>query len=491
MSKRLVTILWGIAGLLAALTLLVKSSQSGGNDEPVNIAQGSVLLKDLPLKEVATIKIEDAENTATLKKEATQWSLSERSDYKVDFAKLTRLLRSLTEVSVAQSKKAGPAFNARFGMDPEAENQEDHGYQLSFLDSKGGEIQTLSIGKETSNEGPGAAGKYIRLGNEPEAIYAVNESFFDLTADPTAWMSNEFISINGIKSIALEPAEEDTINGWTVSRSNAGSDFTVQNLKDGRQPQADKLTPMKNVLSSPRFEDVLTAAQAQEQRNESKARQLTITTFDGLSYLLDYAPPKAVEQEGEDGTPVTTGYIMKVTVTADLPAEREKKDGESEEDAKKADAAFVAKQKELKERLAKEQAFGDFYYRVADYTLSAPNIGRDAIAKPVVKTEAISPTMAQPQLGPLAPQPPIGQAPPEPEAPRRSAVSPPIAVPPTPARPAEPKAEPAAVEAKEEPVPEVKPANNSDALSILSEDDIKRIVEETKAAETTTEKQEE
>jgi hypothetical protein len=40
-------------------------------------------------------------------------------------------------------------------------------------------------------------------------------------------------------------------------------------------------------------------------------------------------------------------------------------------------------------------------------------------------------------------------------------------------------------------VPEVKPANNSDALSILSEDDIKRIVEETKAAETTTEKQEE
>ena len=145
MSKRLVTILWFIAGLLAALTLIVKSGQSRPNDEPANIAQGDTLLADLPLNEVGSITIEDFEQTTTIKKEENQWSVMERTGYKASFPKLTRLLRSLTEVSVTQSKKAGPAFNERFGMDPEAESKENHGYQITFFNEAGKKIKALSI----------------------------------------------------------------------------------------------------------------------------------------------------------------------------------------------------------------------------------------------------------------------------------------------------------------------------------------------------------
>lgn len=479
MSKRLVTILWAIAGLLAALTLIVKSSQGRDTDAPTERAQGDVLLKELPLKQVTAIKVEDAEKSVTIRKDESegkvQWSVAERAGYEADFAKLTRLIRSVTEVTVAQSKKAGPAFNERFGMDGEADNQENHGYSLSFLGADGKEIQTLAIGKSTAGEGASSAGKYVRLGDEPDAVYAVNESFFELSADPTDWLSSDFIAINGIKSITLEPAAEDTINGWSVSREDAGADFTIDDLAASREPQSDKLSPLKNVLSAPRFDDVLTTEEAQAKRDESKARKLTIQTFEGFTYLIDYAPSKPEETDSEIGTPATTGFIVKIEVDAKFPEKREKTEGESEEEAKKAEADFVERQKALTKKLANQKAFSNRYYQVADYTLSALNIGLDALAKPVVKTEPIAPSApAGQQLGPLAPPAPVQESSTTARPPRASAVSPPVAVPPVPQK--------AETEATEETAEDTEPSNG-DALNVLSEEDIKRIVEETKAAE--------
>ncbi|MGJ8725238.1 MAG: DUF4340 domain-containing protein [Roseibacillus sp.] len=470
MSKRLVTILWCIAGLLAALTLIVKSGQKKGNDAPTALSQGDVLLEDLPLKSIASIKIEDAENTVTLKKEETQWSVADRAGYEADFARLTRLLRSLTEVSIAQSRKAGPAFNERFGMNPDAESQDNHGTQVTFLNAEGEEVQSLSIGKTTSGEGSQASGKYIRLGSEPEAVYAVNDSLFDLSADPSEWLNGTFFAVNGIKSIALDPKKDTSVQGWTMNRLNAGSDFTIENLAAGRKPLADKLTPLKNILSSPRFEDVLSEEEAKEQRNESEARTLILKTFDGFTYTLDYAPTKPADAESESAA---SAYILKVAVTANLPAEREMKEGETEEEAKKADADFAAIQEALKDKLAKEQAFEGRSYRVADYVLSSINVGLDTLTE--AKEEAVAAPIPQPSFGPLAPQPPLSPQERGTQAKPTTAVSPPIAIPPT--------AAPAT-----DPTPEEKPAaedgsNNADALNVLSDEDIQRIVEQAREAE--------
>lgn len=412
MSKRLVTILWSIVGLLAALTLVVKSNNSKNSDAPTALSQGETLLKDLSLTEVSTIKLESADHSVTLQKDEKQWSVAERSDYQADFAKLTRLLRSLTEAAVAQNKKAGPAFNERFGMDPDAKNQENHGYQLSFLNAEGKELSSLSIGKATAGEGSatGSAGKYIRLGKEPEAIYAVNESFFDLTAKPADWLAGTFFSVTNIKDITLQPAKEDTIKGWSVSRKNAGSDFTIQNLAANLEPRPDQLNPLKNVLSGPSFEDVLTEEEAKERRDEGQARQITINTFDGFQYLLDYAPTKpknaAETEEVEGGAPTAEDFILKVTVSANLPTERQKKEGETEEEAKKADADFASVQSQLKDKLAREQAFGERYYTIASYTLSALNVGAATLSKtpePAASTPppALPTAPPTPQFGPF------------------------------------------------------------------------------------------
>ncbi len=474
MSKRLVTILWGIVGLLAAFTLIVKSSQNDNNSAPTEREQGEVIFKNLPLAKIASMKIEGASETVTITKEEDQWSLQERNGYEIDFPKLTRFLRSLTEAAIAQSRKAGPAFDNRFGMDSKSDIQEEHGYKLTFQDAQGENIQTLTIGKSIAAQGARVTGKYLRLGNEKDAVYAVNENFPDLTTKVTDWLSKEFIAIDGIQSIQLETPKGDIINGWSVARNTEDSEFAILELTANREPQSDKLSALKNILSAPQFEDVLTEEEAKEKRDEEKVRKITISTFDGLVYNLEYAPLKSKSSELEEGVSISSGFVMKVDVSANLPSERTAAEDETEEEAKAAEAEFLAKQEEVKKKLAREQPYSSYYYLVADYTLSALNIGKDALAKPVAKSDLVAPTIATPRPSPLAPAAPV-------------VTTPPVVIPPAPAAQQVVEAEeapPATHNAEDsENSDQSEEPNNSDALNVLSEEDIERIMKDTLESE--------
>ncbi|MBK1835463.1 DUF4340 domain-containing protein [Roseibacillus ishigakijimensis] len=402
MSKRFVIILWSLVAVLALLTFIVKATSGKGSESPTQLEAGAVLLQKLPLADVTTIAIEGAHETLTLRKDENQWSVAERDGYEADFAKLARLLRSLTEAKVTQSRAAGTAFNARFGMDGEAANQEDHGYQISFRSGDGKDLETIFVGKSAAGENA-SGGRYVRLASEPEAVYAINDTLSDLTVDATQWLASDFIQVEGIKSIAFTPGEDDTMEAWSVSRPDADSDFQIADLSPTREVQEDQLSRLKNALSAPQFEDVVSAEKATQIREPNKQRQLVINTFDGFQYTLDYSPLKAANADSEASTPQAGDFVVKLKVSAELPSEREKAEEESEEEAKAADEAFATRRQELEEKLAREQAFTKHHYTLADYTLSALNVGLGSLAKPVVKSEAIAPTVTPAQPGPLAP----------------------------------------------------------------------------------------
>lgn len=423
MSKRLVIILWSVVAVLAALTLAVNSGRNRAAESPTKLTTGSKLLGKLPVKEIASVRFEDAENTATLTRGETQWSVAERGDYKVDFAKFSNVLRVITEATVAQSLPAGPAFNESFGMDPEAQSQENHGYQITFLNAAGKEIESLTIGKATSGDslqqgrrGQAALGHYVRLGSEPGAVYAVNDPFYGISGDPADWIDQSFIAIEGIQSVDLATPNEEAVQGWTLTRESLTADFTSSNLPAGRTLDPAMINPIKNVLSSPTLNDVLTEEEAKERRDESQARQLVIKTFDGFRYTIDYAPEKSEEEEESSGG---QNLIAKVTVAGEITATREKKEGESEEEAKKAEAAFAARKKILEEKLAREQGFGDRHYALSSYPFTPVNVGLEELTKEAQEPEPAPASSTIPQSL---------QRPAEP----RSAVTPPIAVPPLP-----------------------------------------------------------
>lgn len=466
MSKRLVIILWSLAGVLAAMTIIVKSSQNDSG-QSTELATGDLLLDDLKLEQVTRIKIEDGEHTSTVTKAEEGWTLEER-DFPANFDKLFQNLKTLKEVTVTQNMKAGPAYDERFGMDATAKGEEEHGIYLTFLDAKGNELEQVKVGKATEAENTGfggrAQGKYVRLGSEPSAVYVVNDSFFNLSADPKDWLKPGFISVQGAKKIDLALPNEEGEEGWTLTRESVTDDFTMENVPQGLEALPESLTSMKSVLSSASFQDVLSEEEAKEKRDESKARQLVVETFDGFRYVIDFAPEKVTVPENlEEGTitPATSeSYILTFKVSADLPDEREKGQEEDEAQAKAADEAFEAEQERLKTKLAEEQSLAGRWFSVAKWTLDSVNKPLSDLTKPVAKTEAKAPTEAP-------------KAEPTPAAQPREVVTPPIAIPPLEA-PAED-----AGEEGEEPAE----TNNSNLFESLGEEDIKRIAEEAARAD--------
>ena len=413
MSKRLVIILWSIVGVLAALVLLVKANRNRELNNPTKLSLGDELLAELPIKDVDSVQIEDAANSTTLTRGDNQWSVAERDGFKADFSKLSGLFQQLTQTSVVQNLPAGPAFNARFGMDDEAGSQENHGFKITFFNEAGEEIESLAIGKSTSNEAieqnpqsRAPTGRYVRLSSEPGSVYSVTAPFYGLSGEPEGWIDASFIQVKDIQSVTFSAPNEDYLQDWSLTRGDVGSDFSLKNPLVGRELDPSKIAPIKNVLSNPVLSDVLTEEEAKE-RQEEKLRELVINTFDGFRYVISYASAKEDEANPVNGKQI----VAKVTTSAQLVETRAKKEGESEEEAKKAEEDFAAKLETLKEKLAREQAFNERYYLLADYLISPVNIGAEELTKAV----------ADPA--------------PEPEAPfiepagLQSVVSPPVAVP--------------------------------------------------------------
>jgi hypothetical protein len=463
MSKRFVIILWSLVAALAVITLIVKSQRTSAQESVTALDSGEVILEELPLKELAKFRIEDAEATTTITKGDNQWEVAERADYPVDFSRFSDLLRTLTQMTVAQNMQAGPAFNERFGMDPDSKSQENHGFEITFFNEENEPIESLLIGKPTDSESASfnpnsniASGRYLRLTSDPNAVYTVNSALSNLTGEPSSWLEPTFIQVRNIQSIAFQPSEKTGMTGWTMSRDDANGEFTMKNLPADKNLDSNKISPLKNALTSPQFEDVLTSEEAAAQRDESQARKAVVTSFDGLTYTLDYAPKKAADTESEDsGT--GESFLVSVEIAGELKDTREPAEDETEEEAKAADARFAEKLAASKERLANEKTFEGRSFLVPDYVFSQIDKSQEEFFQKEEVPNGNSParpSLPRRQFGPgdtpLPANPPVDTS-------RREAVTDPIAVP-----------APSQDTAPGEP----------DSFNELSEEDVKRITEE-------------
>lgn len=372
MSKRFVIILWSIAGVLAALTIVVKSNRSSDQATPTQLATGDLLLKDFPLEKIASLKLTDAEDSVTIRKGESQWLVTERDDYPVDFNLFSDLIRALTQVTVAQSMRASEAFNERYGMDLEATNQENHGYQVTFLNEAGETMESLQVGKLTNSRqsaftAAGESGRYLRLASDPNAVYAVNNPIFGLSGNPADWLDPTFLQVRNVASLTFTPAPDTGMTGWSLSRASLPSDFVMSDLPEGMELNREKTDPLKNALASPQFSDVLSEEDAQTMRAEGQERTLQINTFDGLVYTLTYAPESSIADQSADED---RNFIASFTITGELKSKRTPSEGESEEEAKRADEVFREQFRLAQEMLSSNLKLTDRYFLVPDYVFS-------------------------------------------------------------------------------------------------------------------------
>jgi hypothetical protein len=347
MKPRTVITLWLVAIVLAVTIFVVKQSDSGSRRDSTKRSPGQTLLEEFPVEKTANIEITGAEKSVTLTKKDGSWSVSQRDGYPANPINVNTLLRSLAELTVTQGIQAGPSFAPRFGMDEKSTQAETRGVTASFKDADGKNLALVSFGKNLESStapspyGGAASGRYVRNHADESGFYAVSELFSSLSDQPKNWLAEDFLNITKIKTISVSQAGSEK-NEWELSRADEAADFTFSNAFPGLKVDSTAAAPLKTLLASASFEDLVPAAEIAARSTAEKLQKAIITTFDGFTYTLTLQPEK-----GSDN------FLLSFTVTAELAKERVKAKDEKPEEAEAAQKAFEASQKALAESLAK------------------------------------------------------------------------------------------------------------------------------------------
>ncbi len=423
MNKRQVIILWVIAIALGAAVAAVKLTQKDTGKSATNRASGETLFASFPAAEVSIVEITGADGKVTLAKKDAAWTVVERDGYPANPVSVNEFIRTLAELKVTRGMEAGPSFAPRFGMDEAATKAEDRGLTAAFKDASGKELAKVSLGKNIASAadggmmgGPASVGRYIRNHADESGFYAISEMFPSISAEAPRWLATDFISPEKIQSISLTEKGKDGI-AWKVTRDGEDAEFKLEGAAGSEVLDTGATSPLKSLFSYARFDDVVPAAQVAEKSEDAEKRTAVIETFEGFTYTLTITPGKGAPDK----------VLMTVSVSAELPKERKKEEGEKPEDAKTKDEAFATRHRELTEKLEKVKA-------LAGRTFEVPKTTVDPVLKErgelLAKPEAAAPanpagSVQQMPGGFIAPQPANSAT----TAPIE-AVTPPIQVPP-------------------------------------------------------------
>ena len=439
MNKRQVIILWAIAIVLGLAVAALKLSQKDATQSATERAPGQTLFEKFPAADIASATIKGAKGTVTLTRKDGKWVVAEREDFSANASYVNDFIRTLDELKVTRGMEAGPSFAPRFGMDENAPKAADRGLTAVFKDAAGKELATVSLGKNIesgADAGPmgggGAVGRYIRNHADESGFYAVSEMFPSVSDEPSRWLADGFFSPEKIKSISLGKINSDETE-WKITRDTEEAEFKLLDAAPGEVFDNNANSALKSLFSYARFNDVISAGEVAARADAEKKRDAVIETFEGFTYMLTITPAKPAAApaaaEGDAAAPASEEVLLTVSVAAELPKERKKEEGESEDDAKTKDAAFSERLKTLTDKLVKEKTFEGRTFLVAKSTVDPLIRERSQIitkAQPAAPEDAGKGSVQELPGGIIASPPPTRSA----TTPPIEAVTPPISVPP-------------------------------------------------------------
>jgi hypothetical protein len=385
-----------------------------------NTATGSnAKVADFALNDVAQIAIKGAGAELHLIKKQDVWTVRERADYPADFDKVSSLVRKIWELRPVQDVKVGPSQLGRLQL-TEPGNDPQSGTLLEFKDAADKRLAALLLGKKQSrnaDQGPaegGAipAGRYVMAQDNSNRVFVVSATLDEVQTKPEQWLSRDFIAIENPKSIAISGAGAAN---WTLVRGNASSPWKLADAKPGEEIDASKGSSLATVFAHGSFADVLAPDAPAAETGLDQPTTVRIQTFDNFNYELRI------------GKPAAENYPVLVSVSADLPKERTPPPDEKPEDKAKRDQEFQARQKQLTDKLAKEQTLEKRPYLIAKSTIESLFKDRASLLtqpSPSPSPGVVTSPVAAPGKAPV-PAPPNAAAPTKPSA--RPQGSPPAA----------------------------------------------------------------
>ena len=348
--------------VVGGVALYLNNRTTASWSQTATVATGKIL--DFPLNDVSQITIKEGGTEINLVKKEDSWRVKERADYPADFEKVGSLVRKLWELKPVQDVKVGPSQLARLQLTEPAEGSE-HGTLIDLKGAGDKRVAALLLGKkhlrnEDESNAPGGSfpiGRYVMPEDGSSHVYLVSDTFQEIQMKPEQWLSRDFIKIENAESVAVNGTEPG--KSWKITRENATSTapWKLVDAKPGEELDNSKAAGAAAVFNYPNFADVLPADTSVSETGLDKPSTVRIETFDGFVYEL-----KVGKLMGEN-------YPVLVSVKADLPKERPLVPDEKPEDKSKKDEEFQNRQKQLTEKLAKEEKLPTRPYLIAKGTI--------------------------------------------------------------------------------------------------------------------------
>lgn len=319
------------------------------------------------LDAVTAVRIVKAGGTTAveMKRGESGWTVSERSNYPADEAKLRKLLTHLAEAKLIEEKTSTAESYPKLGVE-DVSNAAAGGLQVEVDGPK--QPVKLIVGKQAQ----GGQSHYVRRAGEPKS-WLVNKDI-DTSASPDQWLRKNVLDVSAdrVQSAAV------TITGAksysAVKKTRADADFTVEGLPKGKE------------LSSPSAADnfatalsglTLTDVQSASALTDKPSAQAVIKTFDGL-----VAEATGWKKDDKHYIGLKTSFDAAQAERFKVAtAEADKKDDEKKAEANNTEGAPPAPAKPAQPNV--EEEVGKANAQLTGWVYEIPAYKYEAIFKPV------------------------------------------------------------------------------------------------------------
>ncbi|MAE26519.1 MAG: hypothetical protein CMI64_12705, partial [Pedosphaera sp.] len=250
-----------VALILVAVVgwLLVSKDNQSWNQGEASI--GGAIMPELSINDIQKMTITDAEGAVTLLKEEETWRVSERSAYAADFAKIRDLLIQIADTKILRPMKVGESQLGRLELQVPGEGDKS-GTLLTFFAEGETPQAKLLLGKQSMKKSEASSfgggefpdGRYIMVDGDMQRISQVSETFSAVTTEPKQWLDKTFFKVEKLQSVSV--THPDVTNNWSVSRESDSGDMVLAGLAEGEEMDSSRTYSLKNVLSSPSFNDI-------------------------------------------------------------------------------------------------------------------------------------------------------------------------------------------------------------------------------------------
>jgi hypothetical protein len=397
MKPKHVIILGGLFVVLIGVYFISNKDKSESQKKDGLVA-GDKVLSITNINEITGVKITGSENSVQLGRKDGKWVVVNRADYKADFIKISRALKKLEGLKVAEQRRVGKKHYGRFDLE-EPESEDGAGVKIQLSKNEQDPVGEIIIGKRyggatiDSGQQGGGDGKYVRVSSNDNQVFIVSDSLFDIESSPSGWLEKNPFGIDKSKDIIVEHSDGTK---FEFIREKEGDDASLKGLAKNEELNTSNASTITSPFVSFNFKDVSTGEDADPEKTGLKTPlQVTVTTFDGFKYDLKLGKGEGenVDSAEKEATVSAARYHLTYRVSAEFtdfvlegrePQEDEKlSDDASDEDRKKVDKLkkerdaadkqkqeeeFKDEQEKLKEKLEKEKAFAGVVYEIDSWS---------------------------------------------------------------------------------------------------------------------------